>query len=685
MKNIFKHVVISSTIIVGLSFFSFSSAREKEKFYTIEQLPVLAQEAQHKEVTKRVVSRFTRVHYRDIILNDAFSEQILNRYLDMLDYGKYLFLQSEIEQIKANYKNKLVAELKSGELKSAYELFNLSLKKRFAYYQYSLSLLKIPMDFTSNDQINLDFDNVSWAKTKVELDKRWYKRVKADRLGLLLTKKSESETKNLLTKRYRAVLNRLTQTNSEDVFQTFMNAFARSIDPHTSYLAPKTKKQFNSEINLSLEGIGAVLKIEDEYPVIVSMVSGGPAAKSKELAVGDKIIGVGQEKGEIEDVIGWRLDDTVELIRGVQGSIVRLQIEPVGQKGQTKIVTIKREKIRLEDRAVKSSIVEIKGKKVAILTVPSFYVGLTENAKTILENLKKQSIEGIVVDLRGNGGGSLSEAIGLSGLFISEGPIVQVKDTRKRVNRYDDNDGITYYEGPVVVMVDRYSASASEIFAAVLQDYGRALIVGETTFGKGTVQTHQPLAHVYDSLLHPEWPELGAVQYTIQKFYRINGGSTQLEGVIPDIKLPYQTIIDKYGERYEDNALPWDSVEKAPYVPLSDVKPFITKLRQLHDARIKKDPEFQYILDDIAYFDSKKESRYILSLNFDIRDKESKERDKKLLDRANVRLSKKGLPPVKELPKKLDNEDEVDPYRDEAAAILLDWKQLKAVSNTKFK
>lgn len=680
MKTILKFAVLGSLVISSVSF---SYAKEtKDLVYTINQVPVLAQEPQHKEVAKRVTSRFTRSHYRDFVLDDTFSEQILDRYLNLLDYGKFLFLQSEIDKIKAEYKDKFVTELETGELKSAFALFNLALKKRFQLYQTSLSFLDVPMNFKENDAINLDYENIAWAQTQKELNERWYKRVKADRLGLLLAEKKEADVKSLLYKRYRAVLKNITQTKSEDAFQVFMNAFARNIDPHTSYLAPRTKKEFNSEINLSLEGIGAVLKLEDDYPVIVSLVKGGPAEKSKALFVGDKILAVGQKNGEMVDVIGWRLDDTVDLIRGAQGSIVRLHIESAAQKGKTKTITLKREKIRLEDRAVKESIVDIHGKKVAILTVPSFYVGLTENARLLLDKLNNQAVDGVVVDLRGNGGGSLTEAIGFSGLFIPEGPVVQVKDTRKRVNGYNDDDAYSY-DGTVVVMIDRFSASASEIFAAALQDYGRALIIGEPSFGKGTVQTHQPLAHIYDNLLHPEWPELGAVQYTIQKFYRINGGSTQLKGVTPDIELPFVSLIDKYGERYEDNPLPWDSVEKASYKLLGQVTPYVASLRDLHEKRMKQDPEFQYVLADIAYLNSKKEDRYKLSLNIDDRTKENNEWDKIRLTRENARLAKKGLPLITKLdknPKKED--DEVDPYVNEAASILLDWNQLKTNNKT---
>src|SRR5699024_602777 len=432
----------------------------KTTHYTLEQIPELHQEVQHKEVTKRIVSRLLRSHFREFTLDERFATKIFNRYLNSLDYGKYLFLAADVANFEGSGPN-IANELKSGQLDTAYRLFNLAQKKRFQRYQYALSLLDDAeiMNFERQEWINLDYDHQKWAKTIQELNERWQKKVKYDALNLALAGKKTDEIKTILTKRYQAAIKRLTQTHSEDAYQTFMNAFAREIDPHTSYLAPKTKKDFNSEMSLSMEGIGAVLRLEDDYAVITSLVTGGPAANSKQLAVGDKIVGVGQANKAIEDVIGWRLDDIVELIRGPKGTKVQLEILPAGINSKPKVITIVRDKIRLEDRAIKSSVETIKGQKVGVLTIPGFYIGLTENAKSLLTKLKQDNIKGLVIDLRNNGGGALSEAIALSGLFISQGPVVQIKDTFKNIRQYDDNDATVYYDGPLVVLVNRESAS----------------------------------------------------------------------------------------------------------------------------------------------------------------------------------------------------------------------------------
>lgn len=673
MNKLFKYMLVGSLALNSATYSI--AANTNNKTTRVDQLPVLKQEAQHKDVTKRIVSRLTRSHYREFNLNEEFSEKIFDRYLDLLDYGKYLFVASDITGFE-DKRSKLAAELKNGQIDTAYDLFNLALKKRFQRFQYALSLLEQPIAFDTKDEIDLDYDKTSWAKDEKELDTRWFKKVKYDALNLALTGKTQAEIKKTLTKRYETALKRLTQTSSEDAYQAFMNAFTREIDPHTSYLAPRSKKQFNSEMSLSLEGIGAVLKVEDEYATIASMVTGGPAAKSKQLAIGDRIVGVGQAGKEIEDVVGWRLDDTVELIRGPKGTKVLLEILPAGQKSKTHKITIVRDKIRLEDREVKSEVKTLNGKKVGVLTVPSFYMGLTDNTKVLLEKLQKQKVSSIVIDLRSNGGGSLSEAISLSGLFIESGPVVQIKNTFKNIQQYDDTDDVIFYKGPLVVLVDRYSASASEIFAAAMQDYGRAVIVGEPTFGKGTVQTHQPLSHVYDKLMHNDWAELGALQYTIQKFYRINGGSTQLKGVTPDILMPTAALQNEFGESFEDNALPWDSIRSAQYLKVGDISGVVTKLDKNHQTRISGNREYKYIQEDIDDIKKKKATRYIVSLNFAEREKENKEYDDIKLKRENERLISHGKKPIKKLSELPKDNKAPDPYLDEAVAIAVDLTQV---------
>ncbi|MEX5410499.1 carboxy terminal-processing peptidase [Atlantibacter hermannii] len=639
------------------------------------QIPVLKEETQHATVSERVTSRFTRSHYRQFDLDGAFSAKIFDRYLNLLDYSHNVLLASDIEEY-AKQKNVLGDELRTGKLTVFYDLYNLAQKRRFERFQYALKVLERPMDFTGNDTYELDRSKAPWPKTEAELDRLWDSKVKYDELSLKLTGKTDKEIRETLTKRYKFAIRRLAQTNSEDVFSLAMTAFAHEIDPHTNYLSPRNTEQFNTEMSLSLEGIGAVLQMDDDYTVINSMVAGGPAAKSKAITVGDRIVGVGQTGQAMQDVIGWRLDDVVALIKGPKGSKVRLEILPAGKGTKTRTVTLTRERIRLEDRAVKMIVKTVGKQKVGVLDIPGFYVGLTDDVKVQLQKLEKQNVSAVIIDLRTNGGGALTEAVSLSGLFIPSGPVVQVRDNNGKVREDSDTDGVVYYKGPLVVMVDRFSASASEIFAAAMQDYGRALIVGEPTFGKGTVQQFRSLNRIYDQMLRPEWPALGSVQYTIQKFYRVNGGSTQRKGVTPDIIMPTGNEETETGEKFEDNALPWDSVDAATYVKSGDLTPFGPELLKAHDERIAKDPEFQYIIKDIARYNALKEKRNFISLNLLQREKENDEDDATRLARINDRYKREGKPPLKKLDDLPKDYQEPDPYLDETVHIALDLAKL---------
>ncbi|QBH96193.1 carboxy terminal-processing peptidase [Limnobaculum zhutongyuii] len=670
MSNLIRLTAIASLFLAGLSY-------AKETTITrVDQLPVLKQEGQHATVSERVTSRFTRSHYRQFDLDDAFSEKIFNRYLNVLDFSHNVLLASDIAKF-ADKKTKLDDELKSGQLDTAYDLYNYAQKRRFERLTYALTLLDKPMTFDGDDSIEVDRSKAPWPTSIEELDKLWYEKVKYDELNLKLAGKEWPEIKDILTKRYQSAIKRLSQAKSEDVFQSFINAFAREIDPHTSYLSPRNTEQFNTEMSLSLEGIGAVLQMEDDYTQINSLVAGGPAAKSKSIAVGDKIVGVGQQDKPMVDVIGWRLDDVVALIKGPKGSKVRLEILPAAKGAKSKTVVLTRERIRLEDRAVKMTLKTVGKKKVGVLDIPGFYVGLTEDVKTQLQKLTKQNVDSIIIDLRTNGGGALTEAVSLSGLFIPSGPVVQVRDNNGKIREDSDTDGIVYYKGPLVVLVDRFSASASEIFAAAMQDYGRALIVGEPTFGKGTVQQHRALNRIYDQMLRPDWPELGSVQYTIQKFYRINGGSTQRKGVTPDIIMPTGIDPVETGESFEDNALPWDSVDKATYSLLGDESRYIPILKKNYDERIAKDPEFQFIMQDIARYKANKDKRATISLNYAKREKESSEDDAIRLKRINDRLEREGKSKLKSLEDLPKDYKEADPYLDETVLIAVDLADLE--------
>lgn len=669
MNTLFKVGLIAGLLLAGPTFGA-------ENITRADQIPQLHEDPQDPTVSERVTSRFTRSHYRQFDLEQNFSAKIFDRYLNMLDYSHNVLLASDVAQF-ASKKTTVGDELRSGKLDLFYDIYNLAQKRRFERYQYALTVLARPMNFSGNDTIDIDRAKAPWPKDQSELNALWDAKVKYDQLSLKLAGKDDNEIRDVLTKRYNFAIRRLAQSNGEDVFQLVMNAFAREIDPHTSYLSPRNTEQFNTEMSLSLEGIGAVLQMDDDYTVINSMVAGGPAAKSKAITVGDRIVGVGQPGKPMEDVIGWRLDDVVAKIKGPKGSKVRLEVLPAGKGTKTRTVTLTREKIRLEDRAVKLTIKNVGKQKVGVLDIPGFYVGLTDDVKVQLQKLQKQNVDSVVIDLRTNGGGALTEAVSLSGLFIPSGPVVQVRDNNGRVREDSDNDGVVYYKGPLVVLVDRFSASASEIFAAAMQDYGRAVIVGEPTFGKGTVQQYRSLNRIYDQMLRPEWPALGSVSYTIQKFYRINGGSTQRKGVTPDLLMPTGVEAAETGEKFEDNALPWDSIKAATYVKTGDVKPLVVQLTKQHADRIAQDREFQYIMKDIARYNALKDKRNIVSLNLAQREKENHEDDASRLERINARYQAEGKKPLKNLDELPKDYKEPDPYLDETVKIANDLAQLE--------
>lgn len=648
--------------------------------HKLTELPELKPEDQHEVVSKRVTSYFTRYHFKNMTLDDDLSSAIHDRYLKLLDYNKMFLLKDDIEAAE-EYRPLFDDMIENGDLTIAYNLHDKVLQRRFERYEYALSLLDEdkPIDFDKEDErYHYDREDADWASSEAELDELWRQRVKYDALNLKLAGKEWDETVETLGKRYNSALKRLTQTNSEDVFQTVMNAFARSVEAHTSYLSPSNSERFQQNMNLELEGIGAVLQAEYDYTVIRSLVPGGPADKSGAIAPDDKIIAVGQgddKDDEYTDVIGWRLDEVVELIKGPKGSTVRLQVLKAsqGSGGTPTEVTIVRDKVKLEDRAAKAEVVspesgDYAGRKMGVITIPGFYNNLTADVVDLIEEMKAEKVEGLIVDLRGNGGGALNEAISLTGLFIDEGPVVQVSDAGGRVEVSKDNDGKTYYDGPLTVMVDRYSASASEIFAAALQDYERAVIVGENTFGKGTVQQHRGLQRRFDFFDEP----LGSVQYTVAKFYRIDGGSTQLRGVEPDIHFPAFVDHEEFGESSEDNALPWDSIEPAEYEKLAGwSQNDFASLQSKVDERIKENPEFSYIFEDIEDYRTQLDRTWISLVEAERKAEEDEDKATQLA-RANERLQRQGKEPVESLDDVPDELAEVDAYLDETVVLAFD-------------
>lgn len=627
---------------------------------------------QHSLSTKRVTARLTQSHYHKFKLDDEFAGKIFNRYMDWLDPAHNTFLQSDVDEMRKKYASTLDDELYEGKLDSAFAMYDLMSKRRYERYQYALSLLDKEPNLKADDVIENDREKAPFPTTVENADKLWEQRVKNDIISLYLKDKKWPEIKKTLAKRYNLAIKRLTQVKADDILQTYLNSFAREIDPHTSYLSPRAAKAFQESMNLSLEGIGATLSMEDDVTTIKSLVPGAPAARSKKLAVGDKIVGVGQgDKGEIEDVIGWRLDDVVDKIKGKKGSKVRLEIEPE-KGGKTKIITLIRDKVRIEDSAAKLTIDKIDGKNIAVIKIPTFYIGLTKDVRKLLDQMKEKKAEGLIIDLRENGGGSLTEVIELSGLFIKEGPVVQVRDAFNRIKVHEDPEADkSVYDGNLMVMINRHSASASEIFAAAMQDYNRAIIVGQQTFGKGTVQQSRSLNFVYDLDQEP----LGYIQYTIQKFYRINGGSTQLKGVEADIKFPEIINAAKTGESFEDNALPWDKIPAASYQLAGSARNAVEELMKKHEERIAKDPEFIALNEDIA-LRKERDDRKFTSLNLAERQKENDEDEARRLANLNERFKREGKKALKNIDALPKDYEAPDFFLKETEKMMVDWLEI---------
>ncbi len=690
-------IALAVSILVSFSIGSISVLAKSKDLV----LPVLTPESQHATASKRITARFTRGHYKKVKISDALSQEVFNRYIKQLDYSRHVFLATDIASFE-KHSLAFYDVFARGRLDLAYDIYNLNMQRRLERYEYALSLLgsedvsnddesdkkvqQSPFDYTKDEVYSYDREDAPWAQSIAELNELWRIKVKSDVLNLKLTGKKWPKVKEVLTKRYKYAIKRLKQSESEDVFQLVMNSFSRVVEPHTSYLSPRNAERFQMEMSLSLEGIGAVLRAEDDYTVILSVISGGPAEQSKQLKAKDRIVGVAQGYNDFEDIIGWRLDDVVEKIKGPKGTTVRLQV--ISGKSEdifnVKIVTIVRDTIKLENKAAKSEVYfenigtddkNSQGKKLGVITIPSFYNNLSQDIKKEIKKLKEQEIQGIIIDLRGNGGGSLPEATRLTGLFIDKGPVVQIRNGANRVEILRDKDGISYYDGSLTVMVDRYSASASEIFAAAIQDYGRGVIVGEHTFGKGTVQQHRGLGRVYDLYENP----LGSIQYTIAKFYRINGGSTQHRGVLPDIAFPTAVDPEDWGESKEENALPWDQIDKAQYTKLSDINADVGYLSSLYQQRIKENSEFNYLLTDIEKYKAEKDDKTI-SLNIATRKAKREERKEKQLIRANERLVSMGKKPVTTLDDLPDELDELDPFLDETARITFDLINLGKIA-----
>jgi len=628
-----------------------------------------------------LATRFlTNWHYKDTTLDDKFSSEILDEYINMLDPNKNYFLASDIASFE-RYRNSLDDALRHSDLTPAYAIFNVYVNRVRERVAYSLKALHRPMDFTIDEYYEFDREHAPWEKSAAAMDELWRKRVKNDYLRLKLTDKDDDAIVKTLQDRYENLDRRINELKSEDVFQFFMNAFAQSIEPHTSYLSPRTSENFEISMKLSLEGIGALLGRENEYTTIASVVPGGPAALDGRLKAGDRITGVGQGRdGKIVDVIGWRVDDVVDLIRGPKDTVVRLQVLPedANVSGPTSVIDITRNEVKLDEQAAKSSVIEVpedgsgKKMKIGVIDLPVFYLDFTGRAQNkpdyrsstrdvrrLIGELKKQGIKGLVVDLRNNGGGSLLEATTMTGLFIDKGPVVQVRNANGRISEEEDDDAGMAWDGPLAVLVNRYSASASEIFAAAIQDYGRGVIIGEPTFGKGTVQSLLDL----DDYAPKDSPHMGQLKITMAQFFRVNGGSTQNRGVTPDIRFPSAGDPGKYGERSLPHALPWSTIDPARYQRSGDLSRVIAVARSRYQKRIKGEEEFKWLLDDIKEYNAKAGKTRVSLLESTARAEMAEEKAK----RDKRKAEKKNADPLVKSDDVLAEED-ADEYGDDVAA-----------------
>jgi len=609
----------------------------------------------HSSVEKAVGNLLSVNHYKKRKVDNTLSSEMFESYLDLLDNGKFYFLQSDIDEFEQQYRFQFDDAVKSGDLSGAFFIFNRFQKRLRSRHGFIEELLEKDFDFTVDEYFNVEREDASWAETESQLQEIWRKRVKNEVLGLRLAGKEAEDIAETLRKRYNNILKRIDQTDSEDVFNLYLNAFAESFDPHTSYMSPQMSDDFKIRISKSLEGIGATLQIEDEFTKVVEIVPGGPADKSGLLHPNDRIIGVGQgDNEEIVDVIGWRISDVVQLIRGPKDSKVRLQILPAEAPvyGEPEEIEIIRDKVRLSDRMAKSEIQEVefggKSFKIGIIEIPDFYfdyesmqngdpdfASTSRDVKRLLADLNEASVDGVIIDLRQNGGGYLSEAINLTGLFIKDGPVVQVRTVQGEIEEQKDEDQGVYYDGPLAVLVDRLSASASEIFAAAIQDYGRGIVVGSPTFGKGTVQSIIPLERL--RMFDGSEERLGQVKLTVAKFYRINGHSTQHEGVTPDFQLPSRYQAMEVGESDYENALLWDEIGGASYDPWKDgIRNFIPELVENFKVRLNDNPEYRYLQEDIKQILQQRENT-LISLQEEKRKREKEEADAAGKQRENER------------------------------------------------
>jgi carboxyl-terminal processing protease len=660
----------------------------------------LSPDDQQSLVCRRVAELITNYNYKKVALDDSLSAVIFNRYIKALDENHSYFLAADLKEFD-RYKTQLDDDIKEGNLNDAFYIFNVFQKRYIERVNYSLARLNQQFNFNSKDSFAYDREQMPWPASPAAMDSLWSQRVTYDLLNLQLANADIAKNKETLKKRYQNLLTQAQKLSNQDVFQYFMDAFTESIDPHTNYFNPSNAANFNVEMSRQVEGIGISPVSENEYITIKSIVPGGPADKSHQINLDDRIVGIAQGKtGEFQNVVGWRIDNAIALIRGTKGTVVRLEILPAhaSASSKPKVVELVREKIILKDQSAKKEIRTYNNNgrmvKIGVISIPAFYIDFNDyrsgnpnykstshDVKLLLDSLKQEKVDGVVIDLRENGGGSLMEAVELTGLFIKDGPVVQVRNLRNQVDVEKDEDTAQVYSGPLGILVDRFSASASEIFAGAIQDYGRGIIMGTQTYGKGTVQNAIDLDRIlgaankvgYSNSKLPAGSQstFGQLNLTIGKFYRISGGSTQHKGVIPDIEFPSLIPLDKYGEDTEPSAMPFDVISKTVYTPVNDLSRYLPQLKKLHDQRMAGSENYKYLLEDISEI-KKQDTETSVSLNEAILKKERDADDQKALERINRRRAALGLPALKKGARSIRDED-FDFVKTEAGQIMSDF------------
>lgn len=651
---------------------------------------VLKPNPQHNREAMLVASVLDRYHLGGQKFNDTFSSLLLDKYLETIDPSKLYFHKTDIDRFE-KYRYQLDNDIMVGNVDAAFDIYN-TFTERFLERMESVNkILDQPFDFNTNEYYDTETKNKPWAADKSALDNEWRKMLKSQALNMKLNGSKPEDIKKNLQGRYDRLSKAMLKQRPNDVFQLYMNTLAELYDPHTSYFAPATAEQFKINMSNALEGIGARLQTDNDYTKVVEVVPGGPAFKSKQIFENDRIIGVGQgDKGEIEDIMGWRIDEVVNKIRGPKGTTVRLQLIPASGGPNAKPVVVKmvREKISLEDQKAKKELhtYNFNGSnlKIGVITLPQFYMNFeaankgekdyestTRDVKRLVEELKKEGMDALLIDLRYNGGGALTEAIDLTGLFIKDGPVVQVKNSNGSIDVGRDKDSGIVYDGPLGVLVNRFSASASEIFAGAIQDYGRGIVIGEQSYGKGTVQNLIDIGQ----LIPGDSDKYGQVKITLAKFYRVTGSSTQHKGVTPDIEFPSAFSAEEFGESSQDFALPWDQINPVRYQKTNHVsQKVIEELRKKHTKRLDSDKDLKDLVADLNYIKEQRQ-RTKISLNEEVRRKENEEADAKKRERITIEVGEIDdleLPEESSSAKKLS-----DTYLKESLYILAELSKFK--------